>query len=108
MTVIAGNLTTLVPLPRFAGRRVDAQFPRRSVSRSDVVAVAAEVFRGGFPVGVDHPALRPADFCAAFAAIEQDVQIPGHVAEILAQGWRVLVESGKDQPLVTIHLRHRD
>src|SRR4029079_10378784 len=102
MAIAAGNLTALVPLPRLTGRGVDAKLARRAVRRRNMVAVTAEVFRGRFPVGIEQrrvrpsdvcaglfpvaierPAVRTADFSATLAAIDKNIEIPGHLTQIL-------------------------
>src|SRR5689334_5201611 len=108
MAIAAGNLTALVPLPRLTGRGIDAKLPRRAVRRRNMVAVTAEVFRGGFPVGVEQPAVRTADFSAALAAIDKNIEIPGHVTQIFRQLGRVCIERCEDEALIAVDLRHRN
>ena len=49
--------------------------------------------------------VRPGDFSAAFAPIEKNIKIPGHVAQILQQFRRVGIEGGEDESLVAVDLR---
>ena len=46
------------------------------------------------------------DLDAAFAAIEEYVEIPGGGAEVFQQGRRVRVEGGEDEALVDVELGH--
>src|SRR3954470_14832452 len=39
---------------------------------------------------------------------DESVEIPGHLAEIVAQGRCLGVERGEDQALVAVELRHRN
>src|SRR6185295_11688411 len=105
MTIAAGNLTALVPLARLTGCGIDAKLARRAVRRRNMVAVTAEVFRGGFPVGIEQPAVRTADFSATVAAIDKNIEIPGHVTQILGQLRRLRVECREDESFVAVDLR---
>src|SRR5215831_1156467 len=66
---------------------------------------------GGLPVGVtrDHALVHPADHLnAALTAIEEGVEVPGHLPQIV-QEWRGRgIEGGEEQPLVAGELGHRD
>src|SRR5271166_4022727 len=73
-----------------------------------VVAVAAEVFGGEFPVARHDPFVHAAnELDAALATVEERIQVPGHLAEIFAQRRGLRVEGGEEQPLVAVELRHR-
>src|SRR5262245_7735994 len=74
-----------------------------------MVTIATEILGGEFPVAGDHPLVHPSDHLnAPLATIEEGIQIPGYVPEILQERRRCRVEGGKQQPLITVHLRHRD
>ena len=47
------------------------------------------------------------DFDPALAPVDERVEIPRHLAEIVAQWRRLGVEGGEQQPLVIVELRHR-
>src|SRR5258708_6719004 len=73
-----------------------------------VVCVAAEILGREFPIAWHDPFVHAAnDFDAAFAAVEEGIQIPGHLPQILAQWRRLRVKGGKQQALVIVQLRHR-
>src|SRR6266567_7760000 len=73
-----------------------------------MIAVAAEILGGEFPVARHDPFVHAAnDFDAAFAAVAEGIQIPGHLPQILAQWRRLRVKGGKQQALVVVQLRHR-
>src|SRR5690348_18422534 len=72
--------------------------------RRNVIAVAAEIFRRGLPVSIEQPTVRTADFGSACAAIEKNIEIPGHIAQILGQLWRVRVECREDEAFVAVDL----
>ena len=44
----------------------------------------------------------------ALAPVEEHIEIPRHLAEIVAQWRRLRVEGGEDQSAVAVELRHRD
>ncbi len=72
-----------------------------------VVHVADKIFRRQFPVGADDPLVRAADkLRAALAAIEKDVEIPGHVAEVIAQRRRFGIEVAEDEAFILIDQRN--
>src|SRR4029450_624524 len=74
-----------------------------------MVAIAAEILGGEFPVAGDYPFVHPSDhFDTPLATIEEGIQIPGHVPEILQERRRCRIEGGKQQPLIAVQLRHRD
>src|SRR5215471_14588933 len=73
-----------------------------------MVGIPAEIFRREFPVARHDPFVHAAEnLDAALAAIEEVVQIPGHLAEIFAQWRRLGIERGEEQPLVIVELRYR-
>ena len=108
MSVAAVDLTSFAPLSCLTRGRVDADFARRAMRRRDMIAVTTKVFRRGFPVGVQQPTVRPADFGAAFTSIKENIEIPSHVAQIVFQRGRLRIEGRKDQSLVAVNLRDRD
>ena len=73
---------------------------------SDVIAVAAEILCRGLPVGVKQPPVRPAHFRAALATVKKNIEIPRHVAQVLAQRWRFGIERREDQSLIAVDLRN--
>src|SRR6516162_6454208 len=107
MTVTGGDDTAfgLRPCVR---TKTEPTPDRRKMAPRHVVGVAGEVFGGEFPIAGDDPFMHAADdLDAAFATIEENVQIPGYLPEILAQRRRLRVESGEQQSLVAVQLRHQ-
>src|SRR6516164_1195082 len=73
-----------------------------------VVAVAAEVFGRKFPVARHDPFVHATNHLdTALATVEERIQVPRHLAEILAQRRRLGVEGGEVEPLVAVEVRHR-
>ena len=73
-----------------------------------VVAVAGEILRRELPVARHDPFVDAADqLDAALPAVEEAVEVPRHLAEILAQRRRFGIEGGEPQALVLVELRHR-
>ena len=79
----------------------------RAVREADVVLVAAMILRDDFPVARDTPSLRPEEFGAAGAAVENHVEVPCHVAEEVLERRRVRIEIAEDQTLVSVDARDR-
>src|SRR5260221_5975501 len=74
-----------------------------------VIAVTGEVLRRKLPIAGHDPFVDAADDRdAAFPAIEKRVEIPGHLAEIVAQRRRLGIEGGEYEALVAVELRYRD
>src|SRR5437588_4692046 len=71
-----------------------------------VVGVAAEILGREFPVAWHDPFVGGDDLDAALAAIDEGVEIPGHLAEVIEERRRVRVEGGEPEALVLIELRH--
>src|SRR5205814_5833162 len=66
------------------------------------------IFGWELPVARHDPFMHAADHLdAALAAVEKGVEIPAHLAEILAQWRRLWVERRKVEALVTVELGHR-
>ena len=74
----------------------------------DVVGVAAEILGGELPIARHDPFMGRDDLDAAFAPVDEGVEIPGHLAEILAQRRRLGIEGGEPESLVTLQLRNGD
>src|SRR6516165_7651855 len=88
--------------------RAEIGYNSREVAPLYVVGIATKVFGREFPVARHDPFVHAAnDLDASFAAVEERIQIPGHLAQIFAQRRRLRVESGKQQSLVTVELRYR-
>src|SRR3569833_1088801 len=80
----------------------------RPVIPGNVITVAAEVFGGDLPVTRDDPFVRAGkDLDTPVAPIEDRIQIPRHLPEILAQGRGGIIERSKNQPLVAVDLSNR-
>src|SRR5215469_7811907 len=80
---------------------------RRKMAPVHVVTVTGEVLGRKLPVARHDPFMNAADqLDAAVAAVEEQIEIPGHLAEILAQRRRLRIEGREIQPLVVIELRH--
>ena len=73
----------------------------------DMVGVAAEVLGGELPVAGHDPFVGRDDLDAALAPVDERIDVPGHLAEILAQRRRLGIEGGEPEPLVALQLRHR-
>src|SRR5262249_19293487 len=79
------------------------------VAPRDVIAVPGEVLPRKLPVGRHDPLVQaPHNFDAALLAIEEQIQVPRHFAEVLAQRWGFRIERGEDEALVALELRDRD
>src|SRR5215469_1174358 len=82
--------------------------PGESITPRGVVAVAAKIFGRKFPVARHDPFVHAADdLDAALATVEERIQVPRHLAEILAQRRCLRVKGGEQQSLVAVELRHR-
>ena len=103
------DLKTFVPVAALASRHpLKARDPGRFVTHRAVVAVPNEIVHGKLPVGVHQPLVRTRqEFDAAFTAIQNHVEVPGHVAQVVLQRRRVPVEGGEQQTLVAGQLRDR-
>src|SRR5207244_1513087 len=96
------------------GVRLDAEIAARSdlhggeMAPMHVIAVATEILGRELPIAWHDPFVHAADdLDAAFAAIEEGVEVPAHLAEILAQRRRLGIEGGEPEALVIVELRHR-
>src|SRR6516225_3793126 len=79
---------------------------RRTMAPRGMVAVAAEILGGEFPVARHDPFVHAAnDFDAPLPAVKEHIQIPGHLAQIFEQGRRLGIEGRKEEALVIIQLR---
>src|SRR4051794_13102126 len=62
-----------------------------------------------FPVTRDDPLMHPThDLNAALTTVEERVQVPRHLPEIVQQRGRHRVKGRKEQALVTVELGNRD
>ena len=52
--------------------------------------------------------MRSADFGAAFPSVQQNVEVPRHIAQIVEQGRSRWIEGRKNQTLITAQLSHRN
>ena len=73
----------------------------------NVVGVAAEILGRELPVARHDPFMGRDDLDPALAPVDKGVEIPRHLAEIIAQRRRLGIEGGEPQPLVIVELRHR-
>ena len=90
-------------LSRGAGPKVAAEpgGDGGQVAPAGMIAVAAEILGRHLPVGRDGPLVDAANYLhAAFAPVEEHVQVPRGVAQVVEQRRSIGVESGEDQPLV--------
>ena len=72
-----------------------------------MILVAGKLFGGEFPVTIDGPLLYATDdFGAAFTTIQHTVEIPGDVAEIIAQRRRGGIPVAENQSLVALYARN--
>ena len=77
----------------------------RQVSPLDVVGIAGKIFGTELPVAGDDPALRgPENLDTALAAVEEEVEVPGHLAEVFQQRGGVGVEGAEVEALVVVDL----
>ncbi len=81
---------------------------RREMAPRHMVGVAAEILGGELPVARHDPFMRRDDLDAALAPVDEGVDIPGHLAEIVEQRRRSRVECREEQPFVAVELRDRD
>ena len=72
-----------------------------------MIGVAAEIFGRELPVARHDPFVRADHLDPALTAVEESVEVPGHLAEVFAQGRRLRVEGGEQQSLVAVQLRNR-
>src|SRR6202030_2533081 len=77
---------------------------RRTVTPMHVVGVPAEILGRKLPVARRDPFVGRDDLDAALAAVDKRVDIPGHLAEVLAQRRRLGIDGRKIQALVTLPL----
>ena len=99
----------LVPLIAAAFAGAEADLDHGSVRGTRVVVVAVELLRGQLPVAAQFPAMRAGqDHHAGLGLVEDQVEIPLHVAEIIVQADGVLVETGEDEPAERLDARHLD
>src|SRR5215469_7358402 len=81
---------------------------RRQMAPRGMISVTTEILGRELPVARHDPFVHAADdLDPAVAAIEERVEIPRHLAEILAQWRRLGVEGREPQTLVIVELRDR-
>lgn len=73
-----------------------------------MVAGAAEILRRGLPVGVQYPPVGSDHLRAPFPAVQQGIQVPGHIAQVLQERRGFGVEGRENQPFVGVQLSHRN
>ena len=77
-----------------------------------VIAVAAEILRREFPVARDQPFLDAAEHLglafAPIAAVQDQIEIAGEIAEIFGKGWSRRIPGGPDRALVIAQLGYLD
>ncbi len=72
-----------------------------------MVGVATEILGRELPIARHDPFVHAANHLdATLAPVEERVEIPAHLAEILAQRRRLGIEGGEVQPFVIVELRH--
>ena len=72
-----------------------------------MIAVAAEILRRELPIARHDPFVHAADHLdTALAAVEERVEIPAHLAEILGERRCFEVEGGEVQTFVIVELRY--
>src|SRR5712691_6015168 len=100
--------TALPRLPsRYRGAKAGAD--GGEVTPRHMVGVAGKIFRREFPVTRDDPLMHPThDLNAALTTVEERVQVPRHLPEIVQQRGRHRVKGRKEQALVTVELGDRD
>ena len=77
----------------------------RVVGPLDVIGVAAEALGGELPVGVEGPLVHAAyDLGAALGAVEEGVEVPGHLAEVVEEGRGFGVEGGEVEAAIVVDL----
>ena len=100
------------PAPHHRRRRDPHAEPgpnRRQVRPWHVIGIPGEIFRRHFPVARHHPLMDAAnDLHAPLAPVKKRIQIPANRPQVFRQRRRRRVESGENQPLVAIQLRHRN
>src|SRR6516164_8143638 len=80
---------------------------RREVAPADVIAVAAKILGRQLPIARHNPFVHAADdLDAAFSAVEERIEIPGHLPQIFAQWRRLSVKGREVQSFVIVQLRH--
>src|SRR3954452_24801010 len=72
-----------------------------------MVRVTAEILGRELPVARHDPFMGREDLDAALAPVDETVDVPGHLAQIVTERRRLWIEGGEPEPLVTIQLRDR-
>jgi hypothetical protein len=83
-------------------------FDRGQVVPLHVVCIAAKVLGWELPVARHDPLMGRDDFDAAFASVNECVDVPRHFAKVFAQRGSARVERREPEPFVTLQLRHRN
>src|SRR5438105_332692 len=81
---------------------------RTPATRIASLTCAAEILGRELPIARHDPFVNAADHLdAALAPVEEGVEVPAHLAEILAQGRRRRIEAREEEPFVLVELRDR-
>src|SRR5580704_13370619 len=79
------------------------------MQRAEVVVVAGKILRAGFPVRVDHEALRWTEYLdSVLIETEDEVEVPLHSAEIFLERRRGRVQCREDQAMVGFKIRNTE
>src|ERR1700734_1437757 len=79
------------------------------MQRAEVVVVAGKILGAGFPVRVDHEALRWTEYLdPVLIETEDKIEVPLHSAEIFLERRRGPVERGEDQAMVGCKIRNTE
>ena len=101
-----GYLQAVVVLVELVRVLVEAR--RGAVRERHVIPVAGVVVAGELPVRPHDPLVDAGDEFRAAVAFQNEVHVPGHVAEVVQEARRVRGEGGEDETLVGVHLRGLD
>ena len=101
-----------LPAPEFLPantRPLSYPYPEgRDVSPTEMVPVPNKALGRELPVAGHNPLVQAWEHLnAAFVPVEEGIQVPSCLAQVLAKRRRVGVEGGEQQPLVAVQLGHR-